>query len=103
MVWTFHGELFLRLMVLKFANAELSFGDLILHGTMRVGKDRHSWQDLECYLFTEMLICVKARKSAQSQAWNGVDSAQPRSARCTLKGSILIRKHLKHVEALPGG
>jgi len=73
------------------------FGRLILHASIRVGKDRHSWQDLDCYLFSEMLICVKERKS-QGQSWDSPDpSASPRP-RCTLKGSILIRKHLKQVE-----
>ncbi|KAF2219034.1 von Willebrand and RING finger domain-containing protein [Elsinoe ampelina] len=73
------------------------FGKLILHGSIRVGKDRNSWQDLDCYLFTEMLICVKERKS---QASPYLDSASQRTGktRCTLKGSILIRKHLKQVE-----
>ncbi|KAK3096363.1 hypothetical protein LTR53_019329, partial [Teratosphaeriaceae sp. CCFEE 6253] len=33
------------------------FGRLLLHGTVRVGKDKQAWQELECYLFTEMLIC----------------------------------------------
>ncbi|KAF4553466.1 Hypothetical protein D9617_7g031940 [Elsinoe fawcettii] len=73
------------------------FGKLILHGSIRVGKDRNSWQDLDCYLFTEMLICVKERKSNASPY---LDSASQRTGktRCTLKGSILIRKHLKQVE-----
>lgn len=77
------------------------FGKLILHGGIRVGKDRHSWQDLDCYLFTEMLICVKERKSNASPY---LDSASQRTGktRCTLKGSILIRKHLKQVEVSQG-
>lgn len=46
-----------------------------------------------------MLICVKERKS-QGQSWDSPDpSASPRP-RCTLKGSILIRKHLKQVEVV---
>ncbi|GAM87356.1 hypothetical protein ANO11243_053800 [Dothideomycetidae sp. 11243] len=76
------------------------FGKLILHGSIRVGKDRHSWQDLDCYLFTEMLICVKERKP---QASPYLDSASQRTGnkpRCTLKGSILIRKHLNQVEVV---
>ncbi|GAB7346049.1 hypothetical protein MBLNU457_4815t2 [Dothideomycetes sp. NU457] len=75
------------------------FGRLILHASIRVGKDRHSWQDLDCYLFSEMLICVKERKG-QGQSWDSPDpSASPRP-KCTLKGSILIRKHLKQVEVV---
>lgn len=77
-----------------------SFGKLRLHGTIRVGKDRQSWQELECYLFAEMLICVKEKKGAQSQL---ADSSSKRKVtRCTLKGSILIKKHLKQVESSPG-
>ncbi|KAK9799040.1 hypothetical protein AB5N19_04877 [Seiridium cardinale] len=73
------------------------FGKLRLYGTLRVGKDKVSWQELECFLFAEMLICVKEKKNAAAaQQWdaNGV----PRKAtRCTLKGSILIKKHLNDV------
>lgn len=66
---------------------------------MRVGKDRQSWQELECFLFAEMLICVKEKKGAPPQY---VESNSKRKlTRCTLKGSILIKKHLKHVESNP--
>ncbi|TKA74713.1 hypothetical protein B0A49_02412 [Cryomyces minteri] len=51
------------------------FGKLRLHGTVRVGKDRQSWQELECYLFSDMLICVKDRKLSLKQ-WDGTDSAK---------------------------
>lgn len=79
-----------------------NFGRLILHGVMRVGKDRRSWQDLECYLFAEMLICVKERKiSPDASHWNGPGSPSD-ITRCTLKGSILIKRHLKDVEFVPG-
>ena len=79
------------------------FGRLLLHGTVRVGKDRQAWQDLECYLFTEMLICVKEKKNMTNgtQQWNEAERAT-RKGRCTLKGSILIRKHLKQVETQAG-
>ncbi|TKA81294.1 hypothetical protein B0A55_02862 [Friedmanniomyces simplex] len=78
------------------------FGRLLLHGTVRVGKDKQAWQELECYLFTEMLICVKEKKAMPnaSQQWDGPDGAKQK-ARCTLKGSILIKKHLKQVETVP--
>ncbi|KAI1623711.1 hypothetical protein EDD37DRAFT_565192 [Exophiala viscosa] len=72
------------------------FGNLRLHGVIRVGKDRHSWQELECYLFGEMLICVKEKKNAQPPVT--LESGK-RLTRCTLKGSILIRKHLRQVHA----
>ncbi|CAZ80230.1 unnamed protein product [Tuber melanosporum] len=73
------------------------FGKLRLHGTIKVGKDCQAWQELECYLFSEMLICVKDKKSSASASqWtNGVN--KKRSVKCTLKGSILIKKHLKKV------
>lgn len=76
------------------------FGRLLLYGTMRVGKDRQSWQELECYLFEEMLICVKEKKFAshESQQWDVPDATPKARPKCTLKGSILIKKHLKDVE-----
>ena len=74
------------------------FGKLRLYGTLRVGKDKVSWQELECFLFAEMLICVKEKKNAQqSQGQWGEDSAPRKPTRCTLKGSILIKKHLNEV------
>ncbi|KKA28651.1 hypothetical protein TD95_001888 [Thielaviopsis punctulata] len=84
------------------------FGRLRLYGTLRVGKDRVSWQELECYLFAEMLICVKEKKQ-QLQQLQQLSSAQyspndvvssslaKKTTRCTLKGSILIKKHLNEV------
>jgi hypothetical protein len=72
------------------------FGALRLHGTIRVGKDRQAWQELECYLFAEMLICVKEKKTA-TPSISG-ESKRPLS-RCTLKGSILIKKHLRQVQS----
>ncbi|KAF2806223.1 uncharacterized protein BDZ99DRAFT_490164 [Mytilinidion resinicola] len=76
------------------------FGKLRLHGHVRVGKDRQSWQELECYLFSEMLICVKEKKVAQAPQWDGAESVSKKT-KCTLKGSILIKKHLKQVELAP--
>ena len=63
-----------------------------------MGKDRQSWQELECYLFDEMLICVKEKKSAQQQFVD--DDTKRRLTRCTLKGSILIKKHLREVQGV---
>jgi Pleckstrin homology domain len=77
------------------------FGQLKLHSHIRVGKDRRAWQDLDCYLFSEMLICVKERKSPQTPQFDGPSSASKKT-KCTLKGSILIKKHLKNVETYPG-
>ena len=65
-----------------------------LYGSIKVGKDRQTWQELECYLFSEMLICVKEKKIAGQADW---DDSETRTKKCTLKGSILIKKHLKHV------
>jgi len=75
------------------------FGKLRLHGHIRVGKDRQSWQELECYLFSEMLICVKEKKIAPQPQWDG--AAPIKKTKCTLKGSILIKKHLNQVEHSP--
>ncbi|RDK45053.1 von Willebrand and RING finger domain protein [Aspergillus phoenicis ATCC 13157] len=74
------------------------FGKLRLHGHMSVGKDRTSWQELECYLFGEMLICVKEKKNTQRRSYDD-DQSKPKPTRCTLKGSILIKKHLNSMEA----
>lgn len=72
------------------------FGKLRLYGTLRVGKDKVSWQELECFLFAEMLICVKEKKIPPSaQHWD--ENGMPKKTRCTLKGSILIKKHLNEV------
>ncbi|CAI6334374.1 unnamed protein product [Periconia digitata] len=76
------------------------FGKLRLHGHVRVGKDRQSWQELECYLFSEMLICVKEKKVLQQAQWEG-SSSSTKKTKCTLKGSILIKKHLNQVEHSP--
>ena len=65
---------------------------------MRVGKDRESWQELECYLFAEMLICVKEKRGASHNNQYD-DTGKRKPTRCTLKGSILIKKHLKSLEA----
>ncbi|KAG6006128.1 hypothetical protein E4U21_007364 [Claviceps maximensis] len=72
------------------------FGHLRLYGTLRVGKDKVSWQELECYLFAEMLICVKEKKLPQPLSWDDGEAA-PKTTRCSLKGSILIKKHLNEV------
>ncbi|KAK4114256.1 hypothetical protein N656DRAFT_705821 [Canariomyces notabilis] len=74
------------------------FGKLRLYGTLRVGKDKVSWQELECFLFAEMLICVKEKKNVQPAQGQWDDDSVPRkTTRCTLKGSILIKKHLNEV------
>lgn len=72
-----------------------SFGKLRLYGTLRVGKDKVSWQELECFLFAEMLICVKEKKSSNPPQWE--EGTPRKTTRCTLKGSILIKKHLNEV------
>ncbi|CAG8977100.1 hypothetical protein HYALB_00011345 [Hymenoscyphus albidus] len=72
------------------------FGKLRLYGTIRVGKDKQSWQELECYLFAEMLICVKEKKVNIPQGWEDTTHIR-KHTRCTLKGSILIKKHLNEV------
>ncbi|OLN83708.1 hypothetical protein CCHL11_09754 [Colletotrichum chlorophyti] len=72
------------------------FGKLRLYGTLRVGKDKQSWQELECFLFAEMLICVKEKRVPLAGQWD--ENGLPKKVtRCTLKGSILIKKHLNEV------
>jgi hypothetical protein len=67
-----------------------------LYGTIRVGKDKVQWQELECFLFAEMLICVKEKKNTPMPQWNDNEAGRQMN-RCTLKGSILIKKHLNGV------
>lgn len=74
------------------------FGNLKLNGSLRVGKDQRSWQELECYLFGEMLICVKEKKNAMPPI---ISDDGRQLVKCTLKGSILIKKHLKEVKVQP--
>ncbi|KAL5119343.1 hypothetical protein ACEQ8H_002830 [Pleosporales sp. CAS-2024a] len=74
------------------------FGKLRLHGHIRVGKDRQSWQELECYLFSDMLICVKEKKVTAQPTWDGSATTASKRTKCNLKGSILIKKHLNQVE-----
>lgn len=99
MAWTSNGILYSLSLFLKSVLMSYRFGKLRLFGTVRVGKDRQSWQELECFLFAEMLICVKEKKGAPPQYAEG--NSKRKLTRCTLKGSILIKKHLKHVEASP--
>lgn len=47
-----------------------------------------------------MLICVKEKKGPPSQYADG--NSKRKMTRCTLKGSILIKKHLKHVDSSSG-
>ncbi|OAA67456.1 von Willebrand factor, type A [Cordyceps fumosorosea ARSEF 2679] len=73
------------------------FGQLRLYGTLNVGKDKKSWQELECFLFGEMLICVKEKKvtaGAPQPQWDESGNLR-KTSRVALKGSILIKKHLQ--------
>lgn len=80
------------------------FGKLRLYGHMRVGKDRESWQELECYLFAEMLICIKEKRPANNRHDQYEDQlSKSKPTRCTLKGSILIKRHLRSIEGGPTG
>ncbi|WPH02822.1 Hypothetical protein R9X50_00569000 [Acrodontium crateriforme] len=78
------------------------FGDLIQHGMIRVGKDKNSWQLLECYLFPTMLICAKERKPQANgnPSWDHVEGPAG-TRKCTLKGAIQIARHLTDVQADP--
>jgi hypothetical protein len=93
MVWISQGMMQLK-PCRAYAN-KYRFGKLRLYGTIRVGKDKQAWQELECFLFAEMLICVKEKKIPESSQWD--DGSGRKTTRCALKGSILIKKHLKEV------
>jgi hypothetical protein len=80
-----------------------NFGKLQLRGSsIKVGKDRKIWQELDCYLFSEMLICVKEKKANANacNVWDGLEQSAA-TTRWVLKGSILIKKHLEEVAAVP--
>lgn len=49
-----------------------------------------------------MLICVKEKKVATLQQWDDTGSSGRKNTRCTLKGSILIKKHLNEVAETGG-
>jgi len=53
-------------------------------------------------LFAEMLICVKEKKSPAGQ-WEDSVSFNKKTTRCTLKGSILIKKHFNEVSESSSG
>ncbi|KAF3915388.1 hypothetical protein AA313_de0207532 [Arthrobotrys entomopaga] len=73
------------------------FGKLRLFGTIKVGKDCQSWQELECFLFSEMLICVKEKKLPNTSSGQWGSQGRKKTGKCTLKGSILIKRHLQQV------
>ena len=75
------------------------FGKLRLYGSLRVSRDRTSWQELECFLFAEMLICIKEKRGAVPVYAEG--NSKRKLTKCTLRGSILIKKHLKQVDSSP--
>lgn len=77
-----------------------SFGKLRLFGTLRVSRDQNSWQELECFLFAEMLICIKEKRGAAPIDTEG--NSKRKLTKCTLRGSILIKKHFKAVESSSG-
>ena len=87
-------------MVIYMVLTQHRFGKLRLHCTIRVGKDRQTWQELECFLFGEMLICIKEKRGVRAQQ-QYAENPNRKLTKCTLKGSILIKKHLRHVEAHP--
>ena len=88
------------MMIIYMALTLHRFGKLRLHCTIRVGKDRQTWQELECFLFGEMLICIKEKRGVRAQQ-QYPENPNRKLTKCTLKGSILIKKHLRHVEAHP--
>ena len=47
-----------------------------------------------------MLICIKEKKGAVPVYAEG--NSRRKLTKCTLRGSILIKKHLKQVDSSPG-
>ena len=77
MGWTSHGES-AYLACFSLTNI-FSFGKLRLRGTLRVSRDRTSWQELECFLFALGDFPV----GFETKAWGG---ARVRVARLTPGG-----------------
>lgn len=78
------------------------FGKLRLYGTIGVSKERKIWQVLGCYLFEEILICIREQRPAGSGASPYSDGDPARPLRYKLKGSILMKKHLKNIVSWKG-
>jgi len=57
------------------------FGKLLVYNTLSVSKDGQHWQLLDCYLFLNMLICVKEKQSTDGSG----------SGKFSLKGSVMIQ------------
>lgn len=68
------------------------FGPLHIHGKLSVSKTGDSWQVLNCYLFTKLLICTVDRQ--------GKNPAVPPIPH--LKGRIAIKDAVESVEMVPG-
>lgn len=88
----------------ELTNKVLRFGKLRLYGTIGVSKERKIWQVLGCYLFEEILICIREQRPAGTGTGTSsyLDAGSAKPARYKLKGSILMRKHLKNVDSWKG-
>ena len=76
-------------------------GKLRLHGQLSVGADGGSWEELQCYLFDETLICAKDKRTLRNQSSDDQALTQD-SPLYALKGSIFIKKHLESIESVGG-
>ncbi|KAI5300845.1 hypothetical protein KEM55_004514 [Ascosphaera atra] len=81
------------------------FGRLLHWGMIGVSKDKKVWQVLECYLFEQMLICVRERRNHHEPHAPEITEdgtvVNRKNTKCKLKGSILLKKHLQAVEPFP--
>jgi hypothetical protein len=67
------------------------FGSLRMYGNVTVGKSWEQTQALICYLFEHILILTKERSGSK---WPTIRVRGSEVNRCSLKGSILFRRHL---------
>lgn len=74
-----------------------NFGRLYQHLVVEVSKDQRYWQALNCYLYEHILICVR-EKGVAARTSDVLHAASP-SSKCVLKGSVLVKKHLRHIDA----
>lgn len=71
------------------------FGELRLHGLLQVSRDQKTWRKLECYLFTEILVCIGTTRGAGSDGKPTLRS----NIQTTLEGFVLLKSELVAVSA----
>jgi hypothetical protein len=66
------------------------FGELQRFDFVSAGKDTEEWAELECFLFTDMMIMAKENRENDRRSY-------------IVKGSILWREHVTKIARLESG